>query len=259
MRAKIAELNQFAFCSLTALLLLATYGCSSQSKTATVKKIPAGSEFSGYLSNYANLKPNPKFERTLSYVTEDPAKNIHRYVAIIVEPVAVYVATDADEKAIPERGRAALAEYFQQAITNAVADAFPIVQDKGPLVLRLRSAIIGVDSGVKISEEQRRLNPGEALERPISLGKVGIEVELVDSETGDQIASAVDRQNLGDGALIGSATFSREERFRAATDAFDGWAFRIREFLNAAHELSSEEIARVEATNQPYGADSDSK
>jgi len=68
-------------------------------------------------------------------------------VAVIIEPPVVYLATDANERALPDRGRTALAEYFRHAVTEAVEDAFPVVQASGPLVLRLRSAIIGVDSG----------------------------------------------------------------------------------------------------------------
>jgi hypothetical protein len=218
--------------------------------------MPAGKEFSGFLSDYSRLAANPKYETTLSYVREDPEKNVHKYVAIIVEPVVVYVATDADARDLPDRGRSALANYFQQAIQRAVADAFPVVQERGPLVLRLRSAIIGVDVGPPPDSDRK---VADALERTINIGKVGIEIELVDSETGEQIAAAVDRQKLGEGAAIGSVTFSREEKFRAATEAFDGWAARLREFLDAAHELSPADVARVKETNQPYGQEDTAK
>jgi len=214
-----------------------------------VRKMPSGQEFSGFLSTYANLKPNPEFENTVSYVSQDPVKNIHKYVAIIVDAPVVYLSTDADVKALPDRGRTALAEYFQHAISEAVEDAFPIVQANGPLVLRLRSAIIGVDVGPPILVDQK---DEKSLDRAINIGKVGIEIELVDSEGGQQVAAAVDRQNLGEGATVGSVNFSREERFRAATQAFDGWAKRLRDFLDSAHELSKDDVARVEGTNFPY-------
>ena len=141
--------------------------------------MPAGQEFAGFLSDYSKLKPNPKFENTVSFVRDDPAKNIHKYVAVIVDPVAVYVATNAEPKDIPDRGRAALAEYFQVAITKAVEDAFPVVKEPGPLVLRLRTAIIGVDVG-PVGDKT-----GEAgLERPLNIGKVGIELQFVGSVSG---------------------------------------------------------------------------
>jgi hypothetical protein len=235
------------------LLLVAACACSRQPEVAAVRQMPRGKEFSGFLHDYSKLKPNPKFENTLSFVNNDPAKNIHRYVAVIVEPVEVYVATDADPKAIPDRGRAALAEYFQVAITRAVGEAFPVLTEAGPLVLRLRCAIIGIDVGPANSPDQKT-NDG-ALERAVNIGKVGVEMELVDSETGEQIAAVVDRKNLGDGAMVGSVNFSREEKFRSATEAFDGWAARLREFLDSAHELSAEDSARADQSYHPYGAE----
>jgi hypothetical protein len=119
-------------------------------------------------------------------------------------------------------------------------------------VLRLRSALIGVDVGGEIAQDQKG---GEALARALNIGKVKVEIELVDSESGEQIAAAVDSQNLGEGGEIGSVNFSREERFRDATRAFDSWASRLRAFLDSAHELSKDDIARNEESQKPYGRD----
>ena len=243
--------EKLVLCCLAALLLLA--GCSKETpKTAGVSIMPAGKQFSGFLTTYDKLKPNPEFENTVSYVSDDPAKNIHKYVAVMIDPVTIYVATDASAKMFPDNGRTALASYFQQAIAGAVGDAFPIVQEPGPLVLRLRSALIGVDVGGEISQDRK---DGETLARALNIGKAGVEIELVDSETGEQIAAAVDKQNLGDGAEIGSVNFSREERFREATRALDGWAARLRAFLDSAHELSDVDISRNAESQKPYGRD----
>lgn len=224
-------------------------GCSCQTAPTelSLRKIPAGKEYAGFLSKYDNLKPNPRFENTVSYVSQDPNKNIYKYVAVIVEPPAVYLSTDSDEKLVTDEARLALVEYFENAIARAVRDAFPVVENKGPLVLRLRTALVGVD----VNSGANQKGDGE-LEHPINIGKVGVEMELVDSETGEQIAAAVDRQTLGDGALVGSRTFSREEKFAAAVEAFDGWAARLREFLDSAHERTQEDISRIEQTNFPY-------
>jgi hypothetical protein len=237
------------------LALVMTTACSRQSQP-TVKQMAPGQQFSGFLSSYDKLKPNPKFDGTLSYANADVQKNLHKYFAVIVEPVEVYLATEADPAKFPDRGRAALAAYFEHAIRAAVSDAFPVVLERGPLVLRLRCALIGVDVGSAVSQKG---NATGALERELNIGKVGAEMELVDSETGEQIAAAVDRRNLGDGAVIGSVSFSRDERFRAAKRALDGWAARLREFLDSAHELSPEDISRVERSNQPYGTEVQAK
>jgi hypothetical protein len=238
--------------SCLAAALSTVLSCTRPASAPDVRRMPAGQEFSGFLSAYANLKPNPEFESTVSFVSRDPLKNVHRYVAVIIEPPVVYLATDADVKALPDRGRTALTEYFQHALTAAVEDAFPVVQASGPLVLRLRSAIVGVDVGPSVPADQKSQ---ESLDHAINIGKVGIEIELVDSETGQQIAAAVDRQSLGEGAMVGSADFSREEKFRAATQAFDGWAKRLREFLDSAEQPSEDDVARAERTNFPYASE----
>ncbi len=227
-------------------------GCAKPLETgASVKRMPAGQQFAGFLKDYSKLKPNAEFENTLSYVNKDEQKNVHQYIAVIVDPPVVYLATDADPKNLPDRGRAALADYFREEITHAVHDAFPVVNEPGPLVLRLRTALIGVDVGSNAGQSK-----GDDLERAINIGKVGVEMELVDSVTGEQIAAAVDRQNLGDGASIGSANFSRDEKYRAAVQALDGWAARLRAFLDSAHELSAEESAEADQSYHPYGEES---
>jgi hypothetical protein len=238
--------------SCLAAVLMTVASCSRPANQSDVRKMPAGQEFSGFLSTYANLKPNPEFENTVSYVSQDPIRNVHKYVAVIVEPPVVYLASDADVKTLPDRGRTALSEYYQHAITEALEDAFPIVQTSGPLVLRLRSAIIGVDVGPAVPADQK---DEKSLDRVVNIGKVGTELEFVDSETGQQIAAAVDRQNLGAGAMVGSVDFSKEERFGAATEAFDGWAKRLRNFLDSAHQLSKDDVARAESSDFPYASE----
>src|SRR5512145_2139413 len=87
-------------------LLLAMFaGCARKPETVTLKKLPPGAENAGFLSSYANLKQNPNFENTLSYVKQDDAKNVHKYFAVIVEPVQVYVSTNVDVSKLPDRGR----------------------------------------------------------------------------------------------------------------------------------------------------------
>src|SRR4029079_14816321 len=94
--------------------------------------------------------------RALSYARADAVKNLDKYIAVIVEPVQIYVATNADSSKMTSPARGALANYYRGALTAAVADAFPVVEEKGPLVLRLRSAIVGVDIGGETPEAERK-------------------------------------------------------------------------------------------------------
>ncbi len=238
---------------LIALLMLVTTACSKPA-TSSVKKMPANQEYSGFLKDYSKLAPNPDLEGAVkTYVNTDAQKNLHKYVAVIIDPVEVYLASDADDSKIPEKTRAAAANYFRAALTKAVSDAFPVVDEPGPLVLRLRAAIIGVDAGGTVAAADKPEDASDAVDTAASIGKVGVEVELVDSVTGEQIAAAVDREPLGDGAEIAAGNISRHEKSIAARHAFDEWASRLRIFLNHSHEIKGEDIKRADESYQPYG------
>jgi hypothetical protein len=216
--------------------------------------MPAGKEFSGFLKDYSNLKPNPSLGgNALTFANADAKKNVHKYIAVIVEPVQVYLASNADESKLPDKARGVAAKYFHNALISAVSSAFPLADQSGPLVLRLRSAIIGVDVGGPIPPGDKSADGADGLDNAVNIGKVGVEMELVDSETGEQIAAMVDRENLGADAEIGSIDFSRQQKYAAAREAFDGWAHRVREFLDTAHELSADDAKRADQSYHPYG------
>jgi uncharacterized protein DUF3313 len=226
---------------------------AAESKYA-LKRVEPGKEFSGFLQDYSKLKPNEKLGgEALSYVNPDKMKSLHRYVAIIVDPVQVYVSTAADPSLIPDSGRGAVAKYFEHALIEAVSDAFPVVDSAGPLTLRLRAALVGIDLGGAVAPLNEPAMAAKSMERAIVLEKVSVEMELVDSETGERIAAAVDKQNLGAGAEVGSENFSRMERFNEAKRAFDQWAGRVREFLDSEHELTGEDAERALKSYEPYG------
>ena len=219
----------------------------------TVKRLPAGSENAGFLSDYSKLTPDPDMEgEFLSYVNPEEMKDLHRYLAIMVEPVEVFLDSDVDPSELPVNGATAAVEYFQYAIKSAVSDAFPIVQEPGPLVLRLRSALVGVDVGGEVAAAE--LTEEEAaLTRAVIVTDVTVEFELVDSVSGEVIAAALDKAHLGEAAQIGATHFSRMARFDAAQEAFDEWAAALREFLDAKHELTDEDAERAARSYVPYG------
>jgi len=228
-------------------------GCSPAAETKPgVKQIAAGQKFSGFLKDYDALTPNPNLDgEALTFAAKDAKQNLRSYFAIIVDPVEVYVATDADVNQVSDDARIALTNYFQHALVGAVSDAFPVVDTPSPLTLRLRTAIVGVDVGGQVSTGDV---PSDAkpLQRALNIGKVGVEMELVDSKTGERIAAMVDRTNLGDGAEVGAKDFSRVQKFAAAREAFDEWALRVRTFLDSEHELKGEDAVLADRSYQPY-------
>ena len=229
-------------------LMLTTTACSRVAPPSGVKKMQAGQQYAGFLKDYSKLAPNPGIDGDVkTYAQTDAQKNLRNYIAVIVDPVEIYLASDADGSKLPEKTRAAAANYFRAALTQAVFDAFPVVDQPGPLVLRVRAALIGVDAGAATTSPQ-----GEP-EHAANISKVGVEMELLDSATGEQIAAMVDREPLGEGQIVAAAGIVRHDRSAEARAAFDEWAGRVRTFLNRAHELSSEDANRAVASYKPYG------
>jgi hypothetical protein len=251
-------LRKTAACCLVVLLLAMTMGCSKSTQPPavpriTANRIPAGQEFSGFLKDYSALQPNPNVESALTYVSSDAQKNLRSYFAIVVDPVTLYVATDVDEGKVSEASVKAVTNYFEHALKQAVSDAFPIVEAPGPLTLRLRAALVGVDVGGAVPAGDMPADVGP-LDHVLNIAKLRVEAELLDSETGERIAAIVDNANLGAGADVGAQYFSRVERFAAARDAFDQWAGRLREFLDSAHTLSGQDAERADKAYKPYSA-----
>jgi hypothetical protein len=251
MRAK--KMNQKHNICYAGLLFAMTAACTAP-QTA-VQKIPAAQQFSGFLKDYTVLKANPKLDAdALTYSNTDAQKNLRGYLAIVVDPIKVYVATNADESKVPESSRTAVANYFRHALTKAVSDAYPVVDAPGPLVLRLRAALIGIDVGGAVSAADLP-EDSKPMAQAINIGKVGVEMELVDSVTGERIAAMVDKAALGAGAEVGAQQFSRVAKFAAAREAFDEWASRVRQFLDSSMELTGEDAERADKAYRPYGAE----
>jgi hypothetical protein len=255
MKNKRFSLTSVAWCLAVVLLLITTAACSRES-TSTAYKKAASKEQSGFLKDYSKLKPNPKLEGTVvGFVTDDPKMDLRNYEAIIVDPVDVYLAADADPSKMQVLGMEVISKYFHHDLVKAVSDVYPVVDTPGPLVLRLRAAVVGVDSGSEIPASGKAEDAKGAMTRAVNINKAYIELELTDSVTGAVVAAVVDKDALGTGSEVGSVTFSREEKFALARQAFDTWAMRVRKFLDAANDLSPADAEKRIKSYQPYGSE----
>jgi hypothetical protein len=235
-----------------AVALLSAAGCSSAT-TSGIKKVQPGNESAGFLKDYSKLQPNAKLGGEIqTYVNADQAKHLKRYVAVKVDPVEVYLASNAEPSGFQVKVAEALSRYFERALRHAVADAFPVVEEPGPLVLRLRAAIVGVEHAEAPAE---KAGPeAEPLDHAARIGNVRIEFEVVDSQTGEVVAAAVDRAALGKDAEVAAFRFERVQKSLAAKEAFDEWAGRVREFLDSEYEIADSDRQRVVDAYTPYGS-----
>src|SRR5947208_5609097 len=89
--------------SFSFLLVLATLACTRPAEP-TVKRIKAGQEYAGFLKDYSKLAPNPELDGNVRTFSQADAQNsLRNYIAVVVDPVEVYLASDADHTKLPEK------------------------------------------------------------------------------------------------------------------------------------------------------------
>lgn len=211
------------FAGLVAVVVVAglMVGCASTSqarKTST----------SGFLRDYSQLKPGEKDQALLVYV--DPAAKFSEYNAILMEPIEVYAsAEDSNLAKVPENELQELINYFDAAIREQLAGDYELVTKPGPGTMRLRIALteakgakVGLNAissvtpaGLALSGMKKAVTGAST-----GVGSTGVEMELLDAQSGKRLAAAVDERVGGKTSSFG--------KWQSAKDAFDFWAQRLK-------------------------------
>lgn len=188
---------------------------------------------SGFLGDYSQMH-NGGGDRAALYYFK-PGLNLKPYNRLMFERVVVMLSDDAEYRAVDPDTLKELADYYQQAILAAVRDGYEIVDQPGPGVLRVRVAITGLKPSRPVSNTLSTIIPvgmvvagatkavsGENL----GTGEAATEFELLDAQSGERLAAAVDRRQGGKMVFRGKWEDTRE--------AFDFWAQRFRQRLDMA-------------------------
>jgi Protein of unknown function (DUF3313) len=198
-------------------------------------------EVSGFLGDYSGLVPDAKNGDLLLY--EKNASVLGKYNKFIFDPVTIYLLPEARDRGIDADDLERLAKYFHDAVTDELAKSgrYEIVTTPGPDVLELNFAITNVEptSGKKNAAVKGAATaatigvaPGASLAVPrLSVGKVGIEGEMLDSTSGERVLAFVTSKG-------GRRWFSGFNAFKKWGDieaAFRSWAKEFRKRLDEAH------------------------
>ena len=206
------------------------------------KQQTAGSrQASGFLGDYSGLSPDPKNGDLLLY--EKDRNALKKYNKFIFDPITIYLLPEARDRGIDPDDMERLAKYFHDAVTEELKKAgrYEIVDTPGPDVLELNVAITNVEptggkknaavTGAAAAASVATV-PGVGLAVPrLSVGRVNIEGELVDSASGERQVAFV----TGKG---GRRWFSGLRGFKKWADieaAFRSWAKNFRERLDELH------------------------
>jgi len=189
-------------------------------------------EESGFLRDYSQLQPREGYEAQLVYV--NPRADWSRYAAVQIDSVTLW-ASQENVKLSPDE-RQMLSDLLYKALHEKLGAEFRLSDRPGPDVLRMRAALTqakGANVPLRtistIVPQMLLLSAAAGLSADVAktVGTATVEVELLDSVTGERLAAAVD-QRAGTKSLFTTRTFSTWGDVEAAANF---WAERVTQFL----------------------------
>ena len=178
-------------------------------------------EVSGFLGTYEDFDVDPADESLLWW--EQDSFDWSNYRAVMLDPVTIYFDPEAQGREIVPDELKKLTDGFREAVIEELGDAYPVVDKPANDVLRIRCAITDV------VPSNAALNVATSVIAfvPVDMGGAAIEVEYLDSTTGERLAAGVD-QKLGT-PFDGVRGFTRLGHARGA---FREWAKELRVALD---------------------------
>lgn len=230
----VAFLSLLTFC---VLLIAFTLEAQDSTKQTTTVSRPV----SGFLGDYSGLVPDPKNGDLLLY--EKDKSLLARYNKFLLNPVTIYLLPEARNRGIDPDDLERLAKYFRDAVADELTKSgrYEIVTTPGPGVLELNVAITNVEptggkrnAAVKGAAAAATVGtaPGASLAVPrLSVGKVAIEGEMVDSASGERLVAFV----TGKGGRRWFSGLNAYKKWGDIEAAFRSWAKNFRARLDEAH------------------------
>ena len=175
---------------------------------------------SGFLKNYEQLKPDPAVDGALRYV--DP--KAYTYKKFMIDPIAVYFASNAKGSGIDPEKLTELTRYFHSELIKRLSKNYRVAKNKGKGVARIRLAITDVEE----TDPLLNIHPAMKL-TGAGLGGASMEGEVTDSVSGRRLGAIVESRS-GDRLAI-AAGFSR---LGHAKQVIDYWINRFATNLDKA-------------------------
>lgn len=185
---------------------------------------------SQFIDNMPQLAPDP--DRVGAMIWQKPDLNRSAYTRVMFEPMTIFISPDSEYQGLNADELKALADTFREVVTRTLEPEIPVVNQKGEGVLYLRAAL----TNVKVVKKKRGLlgyTPiglivgavKEAAAGPsVSLKDAVLEIEMLDSMTGERLGVLVDKAPKEAGGDLSWDSISRTftfyaERFKARMQA----------------------------------------
>ncbi len=205
----------------------------------------------GFLSDYSQLKPEGGDSN--AYIRHTTPEVGGKYNKVMIDRIKIFFADESEYKGIDPTDLKALTDYFHNALVKSLGDAYPVVTEAGPDVMRLRIAVTNVTPNKPVASLVTLAVPflwvadagtGVAKGQTGSTAFVGaasIEAEALDSQSSEQFAAYVETEipkkyNWTHGVTKGVTDYADSYSTWSYTkQAMDIWAKYIRERMDAVH------------------------
>jgi hypothetical protein len=211
--------------ALFALVGCIALGCASdtgqQQQASRVVK-------TSFLKNYSELQSGEAGQALMRYV--DPAADFSRYDRIKLDPVMVWTKEGSNLAALPADEIQSLVDHLDASLRASLGRDYELVERPGPGVMRLRVAITEADGAPAVAGTVSGAGPAAHLiqgARKLATGTAtfvdtaGVEAELLDSQTEQRLAAAIDRR------VVQTSAQSWDD----IEKMFDFWADKLAERL----------------------------
>ena len=223
----IKQINTRRLPLLAALTAVAVLGLTACSTTRQARSVTD----SGFLGDYSQLTKGTGDQAQLRYIA--PNVDWKKYTKVYIMPVELWKADDKDSplgKLSPENQQL-LVNFFYTELNNELQKSFTIVAAPGPDTLVVHVAVTEAEKSAPVRNLLTSVVPfgiaanilvTAAFGSGIGVGQVQVEGELLDGQTNQRLAAAVDRR-VGTKALRTKFDGSWGD----VKLAFAYWAFRL--------------------------------
>lgn len=223
---------------------------------ATEESAPAAPKFGdyqakGFLSDYSKIPATAGDDGAYRYRVADA--DLSKYNKLLVDRIKIWFKDDSDYKGIDPDELKTLTDYMYKAIENAVGDAYPMVTEAGPDVLRLRIAVTDLVPNQPAASVTTLVVPflwvgdaGSGVAKgdagsTIFTGEASIEGEALDSVSSEQLdafiqTSVAKKYNWTQGVGQGVSSYMKAySKWDYTKQAMDDWAQLLRKRLDEIH------------------------
>ena len=209
---------------LLAVFLFLITGCSSTFQTRKVTTTT-------FLGDYSQLEKGSGDEAQLIYI--NPQTDFNSYTKILMDPVKFY--SDKNSK-LEGEDKKRIVDYLDATIKEQLKTDYMFVNEPSAETMRLRVAITEARGSKVVMDTISSIIPigmaiglvkKVAVGTNLSVGKASVELEILDSQTGERLVAAVDER----AGRKYTGKFDKFQKYHTVEDAFDFWAEKLKKRL----------------------------